>query len=288
MASSPGHAGRPNEDFVGAVPGAVVLLDGAGIPGTDAICRHGVAWYSHALGTMLLERLSSQDGTGLVAALADSIERVAGLHRHTCDLADPSSPQSTVAITRFTGVVADYLVLADAFAVLDSSGSAPRVVTDPREVRARDECSSLLRGLTTGTADHERAQVAAREALRARRNQPGGYWIAKDDPDAAGQAVTGSVPLDHLAGVALLSNGASRIVDPYRLAGWPAVLDLIRAHGPEEIVRRVRGAERDAGRDLGRDDAREVGATASGPGAVRPDDATVAHAEPDRDRGPSG
>lgn len=46
MASNPGHVGQPNEDFVGAVPGAVVLLDGAGIPGTDSICRHGVAWYS--------------------------------------------------------------------------------------------------------------------------------------------------------------------------------------------------------------------------------------------------
>jgi hypothetical protein len=42
-ATSPGHVGRPNEDFVGDVPGAVVLLDGAGIPGTETICRHGVA-----------------------------------------------------------------------------------------------------------------------------------------------------------------------------------------------------------------------------------------------------
>ena len=32
MATSSGDAGQPNQDFVGAVPGAVVLLDGAGIP----------------------------------------------------------------------------------------------------------------------------------------------------------------------------------------------------------------------------------------------------------------
>src|SRR5512145_2365954 len=74
MASDCGHPGRQNEDFVGAVPNAVVLLDGAGIPGTDVICHHSVAWYSHTLGTTLLRRLSREPGTDLVAALADSIE----------------------------------------------------------------------------------------------------------------------------------------------------------------------------------------------------------------------
>ena len=99
------------------------------------------------------------------------------------------------------------------------------------------------------------------DALRARRNQPGGYWIAKDDPNAATQAVTGSVPLGHLNGAALLSNGASRVVDPYRLAAWPVVLDLLRTNGPDEILRRVREAE------TGSPDFRP------------PDDATVAYCE---------
>lgn len=91
-ATSAGHVGRPNEDFVGDVPGAVVLLDGAGIPGTETICRHGVAWYSHTLGAALLERLARERGSDLVATLADAIDEVAGHHRHTCDLANPSSP----------------------------------------------------------------------------------------------------------------------------------------------------------------------------------------------------
>ena len=77
------------------------------------------------------------------------------------------------------------------------------------------------------------------------------------------QAVTGSVPLGQLNGAALLSNGASRIVDPYRLAAWPAVLELLRTKGPDEILRRVREAEAEAA-DSGAD--------------VRlPDDATVAY-----------
>ncbi len=99
MATNPGHA-RPNEDFVGAVPGAVVLLDGAGIPGTEQICHHGVAWYAHTLGGVLLTRLARQRTSGLVEALATSIEHVAHQHRDTCDISHPSSPQATVALLR--------------------------------------------------------------------------------------------------------------------------------------------------------------------------------------------
>lgn len=229
-ASSPGHAGRANEDFVGTAPGVVVLLDGAGIPGTEDICRHGVAWYSHTLGATLLARMTP--GTDPVTALADSIEHVAGLHRHTCDLANPSSPQATVAMVSFEAGRVDYLVLADAYVLLAPEDGPPQLVTDPREVDVRRECIESHR---------DRAAVVA--AFRARRNQPGGYWIAKDDPEAAAQAVVGRVPSSDLGAVALLSNGASRIVDPYGLVDWPGVVDLLRSSGPDELLRQLRRAE---------------------------------------------
>jgi hypothetical protein len=169
MATSPGHLGRPNEDFVGAVPGAVVLLDGAGIRGTEAICRHGVAWYSHTLGAALLARMAYDGGTDLVAALADSIEQVAALHRHTCDIANPSSPQATVAMIRFDEDHTEFLVLADIFVVLALSHAEPQVVTDPREVDVRSECTLPLRGLPAGTLEYERELRSVIDALRARR-----------------------------------------------------------------------------------------------------------------------
>lgn len=264
-ATSPGH-GRPNEDFVGDVPGAAVLLDGAGIPGTEAICRHGVAWYSHSLGTTLLARLARDGGADLVLALADSIDEVAGHHRHTCDIAKPSSPQSTVAMIRFEEDRADFLVLADVHLVLDMVDALPQVVTDTREVNVRRECAAALHGVAAGTLEFDQTKQSAKAALQARRNQPGGYWIAKDDPRAAMEAVTGSVPVERLIGAALLSNGASRIVNPYQLSTWPTVLQLIRARGPGEILRRVREAEAEGASSIqGFDD---------------PDDATVAYCDP--------
>lgn len=50
IASAPARAGRLNEDFVGATSTAVVLVDGAGVPGAESVCRHGVAWYATRLG----------------------------------------------------------------------------------------------------------------------------------------------------------------------------------------------------------------------------------------------
>lgn len=100
------------------------------------------------------------------------------------------------------------------------------------------------------------------EALQARRNHHGGYWIAKDDPHAAEEAVAGSCPLQDLDSAALLSNGASRIVSPYGLTSWPGLLELLGAGGPAEIIRRVRQAE---------------AAISQNPEARVPDDATVTH-----------
>lgn len=50
MTSAAARTGHANEDFTGAVPTGVVLIDGAGIAGTESICRHGVAWYASHLG----------------------------------------------------------------------------------------------------------------------------------------------------------------------------------------------------------------------------------------------
>ena len=256
MTTSAGRVGRPNLDFAGAVPGAVVLLDGAGIPGTEAICSHGVAWYTHRLGAALLGRLSRDGGRDLATILAIAITEIADDHRGTCDIKNPSSPQATVAIVRVHLGRVDYLLLADSFLVLDEARASPSVVTDDREVTARRICSAPLDGVPRGTPAYDRIYAACVEAMRARRNQPGGYWIAKDDPHAAKEAVTGSRPVDRLNSLALLSNGASRIVDPYALTDWQGVLALLHVDGPAEIIRRVRAA--DAASAEGPDDATVV------------------------------
>ncbi len=242
FATSAGHPGRPNEDFVGAVPGAVVLLDGAGIPDTETICRHGVAWYAHTLGGRLLGRLSRDENETLAEILASCIEDVTASHRHTCDVTDPSSPQATVALLRNRDELVDCLVLADAYVVLDRPGRL-QVVTDPAELTVRAACTAVLDGLAPGSPAYDAALPGVIDDLRSRRNRPGGYWIAKDDPAAAEHAVTGTCALADLDAALLLSNGVSRLVEPYRTTTWPGLVTLARQRGPDDVLAQVRAAD---------------------------------------------
>ncbi|MEO3776457.1 hypothetical protein ABGB16_06310 [Micromonospora sp. B11E3] len=134
---------------------AVVLLDGAGIPGTESICAHGVTWYTHRLGGALLGRLSRDDGRDLGAILAATIGEVAAMHRGTCDVGHPSSPQATVAMVRARRGRLDYLLLADSFLVLDQPDGGPQVLTDEREANARRACSAPLAGVAEGTPEYD-------------------------------------------------------------------------------------------------------------------------------------
>ncbi|MDI1464021.1 protein phosphatase 2C domain-containing protein [Catellatospora sp. KI3] len=258
MATSGQEPGRVNEDFAGAVAHAVVLLDGAGIRGAEAICRHGVAWYTHRLGGALLHRLSVDDGRDLAELLAEAIGELTDAHRDTCDVTDPSSPSATVAMLRFDAEQVEYLLLGDSVILLDRIGREPLVVTDRREVEFRQPLLDALGAHEPGSAAYERVRAEGVSVMRANRNHPGGFWVAKDEPGAAAEAVTGSLPVTGLTAAALLSNGASRIADRYALADWPEVLSLLGTHGPAEVVDRVREAERR-------------------PGGAAPDDATVAY-----------
>ncbi|GAA0423563.1 hypothetical protein Acor_73530 [Acrocarpospora corrugata] len=248
-----GRAGRVNEDFTGAVPTAAVLIDGAGIPGTESICRHGVAWYAGRLGGSLLSLLSLVRDRSLSALLAEAIERVTDDHRDTCDVANPISPSATVAILRRSEGLLEYLVLGDSVLVLDRADDAPLVVSDPREVIISRSYQPALEAAAVGSDEYQRLL----RDLRANRNRPDGFWVAKDDPRAADEAITGSCPISELAGAVLLSNGASRIVDRFQLTDWPEVMTVLATSGPAEIIHRVRQAE-----------ARH---------AVTADDATIAH-----------
>jgi hypothetical protein len=178
----------------------------------------------------------------LPALLSEAIERVADAHRETCDLADPSSPSATVAVLRLSGGRADHLVLGDSVLVLDRA-AGPLVVSDSREVALSRPCRAALTATAEGTAEYEQVRNHFIDMLRANRNQPGGFWVAKDDPRAAAEAITGSCAVSGLTSAVLLSNGASRIVDRFQLAQWPEVLEIIKSSGPATVIRRVRDEE---------------------------------------------
>lgn len=243
LASQPGSSSRPNEDFAAATPSVAVLLDGLTAPaelGTG--CIHGTPWYVAQLGTRVLQAATTSPGLSLTEMTADAIATTAAVHRSTCDLAHPGTPCSTLALLRETGNSLDYLVLFDSVLVLDRR-SGPQVITDDRILQVAQAERAETRQHAIGTDEHTRSVKRLVAAERQHRNQPGGYWVAGSDPVAAQYAVTGSRPRDDVDRAALLSDGASCLVDTYTTITWTDALDMLADTGPSALVSRVRDLE---------------------------------------------
>lgn len=239
--AAPGHV---NEDFVAATADAAVLLDGVGTPpGSDCGCLHGITWYVRTLGSTLLASMK-HDAAPLAEILAHGIKTVATLHEATCDLSHPGSPSATVVMLRHAGDAVDWLVLADSVLILDTGDMAdPIVICDDREAQVGAAYRARMDALDASSPEHVAAHREYVEALRAHRNRDGGFWVASVDPLAAQQALTGTAPADKIRAAALISDGASRLVDRFHLATWHDTLDILDQHGPAELIRRVREAE---------------------------------------------
>ncbi|MEU5547525.1 hypothetical protein AB0G85_35045 [Streptomyces sioyaensis] len=241
MASAQG-VGAANEDSVHASPTGVVVLDGLSASKDLPMgCVHGTPWFVRQLGTSLINLIG--DNTTLREALRTAITRVNELHCDTCALDTEAVPASTVVMVRERDDVLDYLVLSDNVLLLDLADAGVQAVTDKRvEEVAADEMRTALQG-PTGTTEHA-ARVSELVTVQRRlRNRPGGYWVAATDPSAADEAITGTVDLTKVRQAALLTDGASRLVDSFGTLTWPQLLDFLRTEGPASLISRTREAE---------------------------------------------
>jgi hypothetical protein len=214
--------GARNEDYVLAGPGWVVVLDGATPrPGVDGGCAHGPAWLVRRLAAALSDRLVDERAEPLAEVLAAAIEDVRSAHGGGCDLGDPDSPSAAVALLRRRGPALDWLVLADCAVILDVDGDVRAVV---------DDRTAHLPGYTA-------------QDVRAARNSPGGFWVAATRPEAAYEALTGSAEAHLVRRAAVLTDGATRLVERFGVLDWRGLLDVLEVEGPVELIRRTRAAE---------------------------------------------
>ncbi|GGM74638.1 hypothetical protein GCM10010106_21400 [Thermopolyspora flexuosa] len=233
--------GRDNEDFVAATADAIVLLDGTGpAPGQGSGCSHGVPWYVRSLGSVLLSELS-QPSCPLPQILSRAIKHVTSLHDFTCDLSRPGTPGASVVMMRRTRDAVDFLVLADAVVVVDVGAPEPLVIRDGRPGPDGNGVTRLYR--PEGGPPVAEHAAAGRGGAGTRTLVGRDRRVACTDPLAAERAVTGSVPLEQVTAVALLSDGVSRLVDRFGFASWRQLLALLGRHGAWEAIRQVRAAE---------------------------------------------
>jgi len=219
------------------------VLDGLSAPKDLPMgCMHGTPWFVRQLGSALIELISTGE-VSLREALRRAIAEVNDLHRGSCALDQEAVPASTVVMVRERGGSLDYLVLSDNVLVLDLGADGIKTIVDKRvEEVAAEEMQAALRG-PTGTAEHAAHVSKLVSAQRQLRNKPGGYWVVATDPAAADEAIAGSVDLDRVRQAALLTDGASRLVDTFGALTWAELLALLRTEGPAALIARTREAE---------------------------------------------
>jgi hypothetical protein len=231
FASDAGSAKKPSEDRALVGPNLLVIVDGATVR-TDTGCIHGVPWYADHLASAIMEHCAASP----LEALTSAIKQTADLHRATCDLDHPGTPSAAVGIVQIDGEAVRYLVLGDVTIVIDATGSEI-VATDDRVSKTAERERAAADALPAGSPEKDAALVRMKEAELAARNKPGGYWIAASDPAAADHALTGTAQLAEVRRLATMTDGAARVVDPFRLRDWGAVLDLLATGGAEGVDR---------------------------------------------------
>lgn len=240
-ATAPGSPSVPNEDSYFSSSTSVVVLDGLSSPsGLPHGCSHGTPWFVHQLGSELVARLGEAD-CSMQTALRMAIESVNSRHPQ-CITDLTAVPASTVVSVRVSSEKLEYLLLSDSVLVLDVAGT----VTTVSDSRVSDVATQEIEtALATADGSSERAAAVSNlvRVQRRLRNMPGGYWVAAASPEAAEQAITGSVDLKLLRRGALLTDGASRLVDLFGALSWEQLLDTLAAGGPAALIAHTRAAE---------------------------------------------
>ncbi|MEV0891448.1 protein phosphatase 2C domain-containing protein [Promicromonospora sp. NPDC050262] len=230
--------GTNNQDRCVIGDGFAAVLDGATSVAGDR--SHDPGWYAEQLAQAIAETVP-QGGT-LADAITESIRAV----RDTHHLTPATTPTSTVALARWSDEVVETYVLGDSYVVVLQADGTETVHTDDRlDEVATAERAAYRRRLLDGHGydDGHRTHLLELQAEQARRvNQPGGYWIAGAEPEAAQHGIT--TIDDHAAASALVL--ASDGVDPLRHPGattWRDLYEEATMHGPELVLRRIHEAE---------------------------------------------
>lgn len=225
---------QASDDKIFTTANSVIMLDGASAFVPVLVPP---AIYAGELGACLSRHLGQVPDGDLVELLAEAIHDVA----FRLDLRPGRSPSSTVTILREHDGQLDVLLLGDNLVVM------PEItITDTRLSRLDLEPSRQYQArLARGYGFDETHRAILRELQTqqaARRNRPGGYWIAEAEPAAARHAVIRRFRTAEAPWVGLATDGAYNPMRHLRLADWP-VLASANSGALQRILRRCENWE---------------------------------------------
>jgi Protein phosphatase 2C len=211
LATDPGTPGWPNEDFAAVAPGAAVLLDGC-----TTVPRTRDTGCRHGVAWY-----ARTLGSAVLGAIT----------------ADPAPLLADALATAIAAVCASH----DGTCDLANPATPAATVTAVRITPDGVNLLALSDSVIAADYGPDRAPLVITDDHRA----------ASVSPAAAGRARIATLPLAGLRGIAMLSDGATRIADSYGVLSWPDLLAVLRGPGPAELIGQVRAAE-DADPDCSR------------------------------------
>ncbi|PWV82434.1 Protein phosphatase 2C [Prauserella marina] len=181
--------------------------------------------YVDTLGQYLVRTLAEWPQRDTADVVAESISATA----HTLRLVPGASPSSTVSIVRRRENTVDLFALGDSAIYYGRDDVTSRLcdnriaelgIAEHREYRER-----LAQG--HGYDDQHRELLKRLQlSQRRQRNQPGGYWIAEADPEAARNALVRTLDARSISWALLATDGAYGPITHLGLDDWPNIAGL--------------------------------------------------------------
>jgi Protein phosphatase 2C len=203
LAGEPGTPGWPNEDFAAVAPGAALLLDGC-----TTVPRNKDIGCLHGVAWY------ARTLGGVLLSIITS---------------DPPVPLAESLAAAIADVRARHEDTCD----LSNPATPASTVTAVRVAPAGIEVLALSDSVIMADYGAGRDPLVITDTHRS----------ASTNPASARDAYTATLPGDGLRGIALLSDGATRIADSYDVLSWAAMLAIIRDEGPAHLIRQLRAAE---------------------------------------------
>ncbi|MGW0245751.1 protein phosphatase 2C domain-containing protein [Nocardia goodfellowii] len=222
-----------SDDRVFRTPYGVVVLDGASSHTDDHLMSGGE--YAERLGSAVAARIG--EPLPLTDVVRDSIATVAHqLRLRSMDV----RPSSTIAIVRVAGEMLDVFVLGDSVVVVKRKDGRQDVITDDRLSMVELPEAEKYRGRLAAGGGYDRRHTALlaelQRAEREHRNQPGGFWIAAEVPEAADKAVLRSIDLNEVDWAAVATDGVADVLEAAD-ESWDLAAELDSAGLADQLAR---------------------------------------------------
>lgn len=230
-AASIGGSEHPNQDAWGKRDAFFWVLDGATAPNTSS--ELSVADYVASLNDSLYRSAISE------RSLQDVLR--AALESVKSHPASEAGFTATVAMAKKIPTGWEWLVLGDAAVVYGSPHGDFRLESDQRlgQVAASLRgARNAVRGNPATAAQFNELTAALRREEARWRNVPGGFWVAGADPNAARQALEGTV--DGGVSMFLLTDGVTDGLDSTHWSSLDAAVADWTTQGVTEALKTLR------------------------------------------------